>query len=135
MPGNQTLWTWVTRHWLLEAVAVMLLVGAVGLVRFDQVIEVSYRRVPVVRVDQVPGGDLVERAVVVDLGDRQRLVVTTDWMIRARPGVPVCIAESRLLLRRYTRVRLALPGYCGPLPPSGEGPAMSASPSPSARFP
>ncbi|HCQ66299.1 MAG TPA: hypothetical protein DIU07_14610 [Rhodobacteraceae bacterium] len=116
MQDTDTFWRWIQRHWLLEAVAVMLLVSAVALVRWDQVTAVSYRRVPVVSVQQVPGSDMSVRAVVVDLGDRQRLVRTGDWMIRAQPGARVCIAERQLLLRRYVRVSLALAGYCGRLP-------------------
>lgn len=116
---DETVWQVIQRHWLLEAMAVMLLVSAVALVRWDQVTSVSYRRVPVMSVQQVPGSDMPVRAVVVDLGDRQRLVRTGDWMIRAQPGGTVCIAERQLLLRRYVRVSLALPGYCGRQPAAG----------------
>ncbi len=116
LPDATSLWRWIQRHWLLEAVAVMLLVTGVAVVRSDQVTAVSYRRVPVVSVQQIPGSDMVTRAVIVDLGDRQRLVRTSDWMIRPAPGGQVCVAERQLLLRRYTRVSLVLPGYCGPLP-------------------
>ena len=120
-----TVWRWIQRHWFLEAVTVMLLVSAVALVRWDQVTSVSYRRVPVVSVQQVPGSDMPVRAVVVDLGDRQRLVRTGDWMIRAQPGGQVCVAERQLLLRRYVRVSLALPGYCGRLPIAPKGTGVS----------
>ncbi len=116
MQDTDTFWHWIQRHWFVEAVAVMLLVSAVALVRWDQATAVSYRRVPVVSVQQVPGSDMPVRAVVVDLGERQRLVRTGDWMIRAEPGGQVCIAERQLLLRRYVRVSLALPGYCGRVP-------------------
>lgn len=126
MSQVDSIWKWVQSHWLLEAVAVTLLVGAVALVRWDQVTSVSYRRVPVVSVQQVPGGDMVTRAVVVDLGERQRLVRTSNWMIRTRPGEQVCIAERKLLLRRYTRVSLALPGYCGNLPAAPRSTGVSA---------
>ena len=119
-------WKWVMSHWLLEAVAVMLLVGGVGLARWDQVTSVSYRRVPVISVQQVPGGDMASRAVIVDLGERQRLVRTSNWMIRTVPDEQVCIAERTLLLRRYTRVSLALPGYCGPLPNAPQVTGISA---------
>ncbi len=126
MPQVETVWKWVQSHWLLEAVAVMLLVSAVALVRWDQVTSVSYRRVPVVSVQQVPGSDMVTRAVVVDLGERQRFVRTSNWMIRTVPGEQVCIAQRTLLLRRYTRVSLALPGYCGPLPRAPQFTGISA---------
>lgn len=116
MHQPDTFWHVIQRHWLLEAVVVMVLVSAVALVRWDQVTSVSYRRVPVMSVQQVPGSDMPVRAVVVDLGDRQRLVRTSDWMIRAKPGGQVCISERQLLLRRFVRVTPALPGYCGRLP-------------------
>ncbi len=116
MQEVDTLWRWIRRHWFLEAMTIMLLVSAVALVRSDLVTSVSYRRVPVVSVQQVPGSDMAVRAVVVDLGARQRLVGTSDWMIRVQPGGQVCVAERQLLLRRYVRVSLALPGYCGRLP-------------------
>ncbi|MCB1355487.1 MAG: hypothetical protein KDK53_02960 [Maritimibacter sp.] len=127
MTGDETPWQWIQSHKILEAAAVMLLVGVVGLIRWDQVSSVSYRRVPVVSVQQVPGGDLPARAVTVDLGDRQRLVRTGDWMIQAEPGEPVCIAERALVLRRFTRISLALPGYCGRLPPAQPIPGLTAS--------
>ena len=120
-----TVWRWIQRHWFLESVTIMLLVSAVSLVRWGQVTSVSYRRVPVVSVQQVPGSDMPVRAVVVDLGDRQRLVRTGDWMIRAQPGGQVCVAERQLLLRRYVRVSLALPGYCGRLPTAPKGTGIS----------
>jgi len=126
MPQADRIWKWVQSHWLLEAVTIMLLVGAVALVRWDQATSVSYRRVPVVSVQQVPGSDMVTRAVIVDLGARHRLVRTSDWMIRPVPGGQVCIAERKLLLRRYTRVSLALPGYCGPLPAAPEVTGVTA---------
>ena len=119
-------WKWVQSHWLIEAVVVTLVVGGVGLVRWDQVTAVSYRRVPVVSVQQVPGSDMATRAVIVDLGERRRYVRTSNWMIRTVPGEQVCIAERSLLLRRYTRVSLALPGYCGPLPRAAQVTGISA---------
>lgn len=126
MTRDETPWHWIQSHKILEAVTIMLLVGVIGLIRWDQQMSVSYRRVPVVSVQQVPGSDLPSRAVVVDLGDRQRLVRTGDWMIRAEPGGQVCIAERQLLLRRYVRVTLALPGYCGRLPPAPPIPGLGA---------
>ncbi|MEZ5720613.1 MAG: hypothetical protein R3D59_02305 [Paracoccaceae bacterium] len=127
MTQEETLWRWIQSHWFVEAVTVMLLVGLVALVRWDQVTTVRYRQVPVVSVQQVPGGDMAERAVIVDLGERQRLVRTGDWMILAEPGGQVCISERQLLLRRYVRVSLALPGYCGPLRPAPSAPGLTAS--------
>lgn len=127
MTRDDTLWRWIQSHKLLEAATIMLLVGVVALIRWDQTLSVSYRRVPVVSVQQMPGSDLPARAVVVDLGDRQRLVRTGDWMIRAEPGGQVCIAERQLLLRRFIRVTLALPGYCGRLPPAAPIPGLVAS--------
>lgn len=127
MDQQLTLWHWIQRNWIVEALTVTLLVGAVATVRWDQVTAVNYRRVPVVSVQQVAGGDMPERAVVVDLGPRQRLVRTSDWMIRAEPGGQVCVAERQLLLRRYVRVSLALPGYCGRLPAPAPLPGFEAS--------
>lgn len=126
MSQTETAWRWAQSHWLLEAVAVMVLVSIVALVRSDQVTAVSYRLVPVVSIQQVPGNDMATRAVIVDLGARQRLVRTSNWMIQTVPGERVCIAERPLLLRRYTRVSLALPGYCRPQPSAPPKPGVSA---------
>lgn len=125
MTRDETLGQWIQGHKIPEAAAVILLVAVVALVRWDQTLSVSYRRVPVVSVQQVPGGDLPERAVVVDLGERQRLVRTGDWMIRAEPGGEVCIAERQLLLRRIVRISLELPGYCGRLPAAPPIPGLT----------
>lgn len=127
MQELDTAWRWVRRHWLTEMLAVMIIVAGVAVLRWDQVMSVSYRRVPIVSTQPIAGGDMAARAVIVDLGPRKRLVRTSDWMIRTRPGEQVCIAERKLLLRRWARVSLVLPGYCGHLPPAPREVGLSAS--------
>ncbi len=129
MDGLDALGNWLRRHWLAEMLVAMVLVAGVGLLRFDQVVSVSYRRVPVIAVSQIAGQDMAARAVLVDLGERTRLLRTSDWMIRTAPGAQVCIAEHRLLLRRYTRYALVLPGYCGRAPAAPFDAGLSAAPS------
>lgn len=106
----------------------MALVGGVGLLRYDLAASTSYRRVPVVSVQQVPGQDMAERAVTVDLGERRRLLRTADWLIQTSPGQPVCVAERTLLLRRFIRVSLVLPGHCGPFLPAPQEVKLSSFP-------
>lgn len=89
---------------------VLLFVG-VALFRFDVVTSVSHRFVPVVSVGQVPG-DMAERLVIVDLGERTWPIRTADRLLRVEPGGTTCLVERRYVLRRFVRRRIALPGFC-----------------------
>ena len=126
MTRDDTLWRWIQGHKIPEAATILLLVVLVALILWDQGASVTYRRVPVVSVQQVPGNDLPSRAVVVDLGDRQRLVRTSDWVIPAEPGGEVCIAERQVLLQRLVWISLAFEGYCGRRPPAPPIPGLTA---------
>ena len=111
---------------------VIVLIAGAALARYDLQVGIEYRRGSVLQVMQVPGKDMASRLVVVDLGDRQRAIRTADWMIHATPGASVCVAQRTMLLRRFTRYSLALPGYCGRVPgaPRGlpAGPSVSGAP-------
>ena len=101
----------MTPGWTI-ALAVMLGAAAFGVLRYDLVTGVTYRRVPVISVAQVPGYDMAERLVVVDLGDRRRAIRTGDPLLWVEAGGEACVAERYYLLRRWRRHALELPGYC-----------------------
>ena len=91
---------------------VVVAIGVYGLIRYDLIVAAEYRVARVIAVQQVAGYDASERQVVVDLGTYQRALRTSDWLLRTDLGRPVCVKRSTLLLRRWVRHRLVLPGYC-----------------------
>ncbi|MDU8912883.1 hypothetical protein [Aestuariicoccus sp. MJ-SS9] len=88
----------------------MLLFVGVALVCHGLTVGITYRKVPVVSVTQVPGKDMLERLVVVDLGHRLWPIRTDDRLLRVRAGGTVCPMSRRILLRRWQSRSLALPG-------------------------
>ena len=76
------------------------------------VVGVEYRRAEVLDVVTVPGKGDRHRLVVVDLGDYQRALRTSDWMIPTQVGGQVCVARRNVIGRRWVIHRLSLPGYC-----------------------
>ncbi len=115
------------------AITVGALVGIYGLIRFDLTVAVSYRAVPVMAVQSVPGYDAGNRLVAVDLGENHRVLRTSDPYVIARQGQLVCVKETRFLLRRWTTYALSPAIFCGEMRRFGngkgsaglEGPAMS----------
>lgn len=100
---------------ILRLGAVLALVagiGVFGLLRWDMITGAEYRVARVQSVQQVAGSSMHHRLVVVDLGDMQRALQTSDWMVPTAVGAPVCIKRQHLLLRRYLRHSIVLPGYC-----------------------
>lgn len=84
----------------------------IGLFYHGFIYEVRYRRVPVLDVVQSPGHDANERLVIIDLGDRTYPLRTTDRLIWVQPGERTCIAEQKLISRRWLKYQLAFPFYC-----------------------
>lgn len=76
------------------------------------VLDVEVQKVEVLSVTQVPGGDLSERLVVVDLGHRTFPIRTSDRLLIVEPGSVSCISKRHLLFRRWERYALELPGFC-----------------------
>ena len=102
-----------SRRWIvLDTVAVLLIATAIFLVRSDLVLGVQHDWARVEHVQTRPGGSMTGRQVVVAVGDRRRVVLVEDWMIRTEVGTRVCIARRALLLRRWERWHAVLPGYC-----------------------
>ena len=90
----------------------MALFVGFALIRFDLSLQVSYRQVPVVAVEQVAGRDQSNRRAVVDLGGARRAVWLADPYLWVSPGDIACLEERRMLVRRWVYRRLVLPGYC-----------------------
>lgn len=76
------------------------------------VLDVEFQRVNVVSVALVPGGDLSERLVVVDLGHSTIPIRTSDRLLIVEPGTVACVSKRHMLSRRWVRYALELPGYC-----------------------
>lgn len=84
----------------------------VGLLRFDVRIEFNYEGARLLQVETVAGKDMNQRAVLVEIDGRPRIIRTSDWHIATRPGQLVCVEKTRFLLRRWVRYSLQLPFYC-----------------------
>ena len=76
------------------------------------VLDVEYQQAKVLSITQVPGGDLSERLIVVDLGHRNYPIRTSDRLLVVTQGSLACISKRRVLIRRWVRYGLVLPGYC-----------------------
>ena len=97
---------------IAETVLAAVLFVCMALVYQGLVLNVEYQTGQVIDVHQVPGENAMSRLVVVDLGDRQRALRTSDWLIATETGQAVCVSKRHVLLRFYEIYRLELPGYC-----------------------
>ncbi|WP_300038436.1 hypothetical protein [uncultured Roseobacter sp.] len=77
--------------------------------------KVEYRSAPVVDVQQVPGRDLAERFVTVDLDGRHHRIRTSEDQLAATPGNQVCISKRTLLRDHWVIYTLKAPGLCTPV--------------------
>jgi len=99
-----------------ESAVLIGLLCAASLLCRGLVLDVKYKNVPVLHVIQVPGGDMNERLVIVDLGHRTYPIKTSDRLLIVTPGSLACVAKKYVLMRRWQRYSLALPGYCRQIP-------------------
>lgn len=83
-----------------------------ALIRFDLVTDVTYQRGIAVAVVPVTGKSLVDRLVIVQLGEWQRGLYTSDPYLHVDVGGPVCVSKRRMLLRRWQRHAVVLQGFC-----------------------
>ena len=85
---------------------------AIVLVLYGVTFEVKYKSYPVLSVREVTGRDPIHRLVVVQLEDRQRAIRTSDPYLTVRTGDMVCVAQRKVLLRRWARYYLEVPNFC-----------------------
>lgn len=97
---------------LLKKMALVGFIAVAALFYKGLVIDVEFQRVEVVSVTQIPGRDMSERLVVVDLGHRSFQIRTSDRLIVIRQGEIACVSKRHVLTRRWLRYRMELPGYC-----------------------
>lgn len=100
-----------------------------ALIRFDLVTDVTYQRGIAVAVVPVTGKSLVDRMVIVRLGEWQRGLYTSDPYLHVEVGGPVCVSKRRMLLRRWQRYALVLQGYCRNRGPVTFSPLSHSAPS------
>lgn len=99
-----------TRTWGSGAILVSFV--ALAILRFDLVIDTRHYPVKVVAVQSLPQMGMHSRAVLVELGEGQRVIWTHDRHIETHVGAKVCITERRYLLRKFVRYALQLSAYC-----------------------
>jgi hypothetical protein len=122
------------QHSRSVGLGILALFFGIALIRVDLVMEVSYQAARVERVQVGPVGRWhQQRKVIVRLGDAYRVITTSDPLIPTPVGDLVCVAETRMLLRSFTRYGLAYSVYCpglrrGANPAAGQtaGPALVA---------
>jgi hypothetical protein len=111
--------------------AVTLAFVGLAILRFDMIASVRYFPAKVVVVQDLPQMGLHSRAVLVDLGDQQRVIRTHDRYVRTFVGAKICVSERRYLFRSIVRFTLEMSVYCPGLQtrtPAGDGrPALSPS--------
>jgi len=78
----------------------------------DIILSAEYRIAQVLDVQPVAGADASERLVVVDLGDKQRALKTSDWLLQTKVGHSVCVRRAEFVVKRWVKHSLALPGFC-----------------------
>lgn len=100
----------------LEAAALAVVFIGIALTFNGLVLDVTYQRARVLEVIQVPGQDATERLVLVDLGHRHFPLRTADRLLHIDKGQLACVSQRHILLRRWKRYRLELPGYCRAIP-------------------
>jgi hypothetical protein len=81
--------------------AVVLAFILVAIVRFDVVVSVRYLRAKVIAVRYLPQYGTHYRAVLVNLGDRDRVIHTSSFDVRTDVGAKVCVGDTAFLLRRF----------------------------------
>lgn len=91
---------------------IVILIAVVGLIRFDVRVAFTYQAGRVLQVITVPGQDMTNRVVLVEVDGQPRIIRTSDWHIVTMPGQRVCVQKTRFLLRRWTSYGLELPFYC-----------------------
>ena len=89
-----------------------ILFVAIAFSRGILTLAVEYQPAQVINVIQIPGADMSERLVIVDTGEHQRPIRTSDRLLRLQVGEIACISKRTIFLRRWQRYRLELPGYC-----------------------
>ena len=113
----------------------------IALIRWDILTAVTYQRAEVFGVVPATGKNMIDRVVFVRIGDWQRGLYTSDPYLNVVVGGQACVAVRRMLLRRWLRYAVVLPGYCRSLIPlshsvpsypqaSGEGYPAIAPPVP-----
>jgi hypothetical protein len=102
----------VEEGWRQGAVVMTIAFIGIALFRFDLVMSVSYRPVRVVHVQVVQGGQAPLRLVTVEMGNGRRNLLTGDPFIATPAGALVCLGETRMLLRSWTRYSLQHSAYC-----------------------
>lgn len=96
---------------------------ALAILRFDLIVEIRRASAKGLAVQNLPSLGLHSRAVLVDLGDRTRVIRTHDRYVATHIGAKVCIAERRYLVRSFSRFSIELSSYCpdlGPMRQSGD---------------
>ena len=99
-----------TRTWGSGAILISFV--ALAILRFDLVIDTRHYPAKVVAVQSLPQMGIHSRAVLVKLGEGQRVLWTHDRYIETQVGAKVCVTERRYLLRRFVRYALQLSAYC-----------------------
>ncbi|QJF53338.1 hypothetical protein [Roseobacter ponti] len=74
--------------------------------------KLEFRKVQVVAVMQVPGEDLSDRMVTVDLGHRTHKVHTRDVLLTLSPGDTACLSERTLMRDHWVIYALQTPDMC-----------------------
>lgn len=102
----------IWHHPLFRTFEVLLALTLFSLVYMRFTYDITYRWQTVVSVQQIPGKDLTERLVVVNLGDQHWPILTNSLYIFPKAGEQVCVAERKIVLRKRLRRSLEVSSYC-----------------------
>jgi hypothetical protein len=113
------------KGWGLGAVVIAFI--GLAILRFDLIVSVRYMPAKVVAVRYLPQFGINSRAVLVKLGERERIIRTSSVYVRTDIGTKVCVGETAYLLRTFKRYSLAMRSFCpgmAVLVPQGDGPPV-----------
>ncbi len=96
----------------MAGVGAVILFAGIALYQKGLLIDVEYQQANVIDVIQVPGETMSDRLVIVDLGQQNWPIRTSDRLLRVSKGEMACIAKRKMLARRWIRYTLVLPGFC-----------------------
>ena len=97
--------------------AILIAFVALAILRFDLVVDIRHYPAKVVAVQRLPQMGIHSRAVLVELGQGQRVIWTHDRYVETHIGAKVCVVQRQYLLRSFVRYALQLSAYCPGLKP------------------
>ena len=92
--------------------SVLMLIPAIAVTPAQKL---EYRTAFVVEITQIPGKDMAERFVTVNLEGKTQKIRTRDRLIALRPGGTACVSQRTMLREHWVIYRLRLPEMCSTL--------------------